>query len=276
MRDLNSVGSSLSRRALTRLGAGGLGLGLATRWRGAAAQEATPAMAEAIPPLVQAWAAAWTAGDRDALLALYTDDASFEEVAFGEVSTGNEAIGATLDREFAAFQDITVDVTNAFQVDGHAAAEVVFAGTYASQMPGGPPASGQRFSVRVAVIFDLGGERIRRETDYFDAYEFLVQLGALPAPAGEGTPMAATEGQMVQVSLTDMAIAPSMTTFTVGVPYTFIVKNDGQTEHEMVIEPRGVIDKPLEVDGQEAEAPDLEPGQTKTLTWTFTELASTS
>ena len=68
-----------------------------------------------------------------------------------------------------------------------------------------------------------------------------------------------------------MTITPSLTTFKVGQPYDFVVTNVGQTEHEMVIEHRGDVDKPMEVDGQESEAADIEPGKTKTLTWTFTE-----
>ena len=87
---------------------------------------------------------------------------------------------------------------------------------------------------------------------------------------GEGTPVASTGEQTVQVSLTDMAIASSLTTFTVGVPYTFVVTNNGQVEHEMVIEPRGAVDEPMEVNGQESEADEIEPGQTKSVTWTFT------
>jgi uncharacterized cupredoxin-like copper-binding protein len=83
-----------------------------------------------------------------------------------------------------------------------------------------------------------------------------------PAAAGAGT-VAVTESEMV--------IVAAQTTFKVGQPYTFVVTNRGTTEHELVIEKRGDVDRPLEQGGQEAEAPDISPGQSKTLTWTFTE-----
>ncbi|MFL5514975.1 MAG: cupredoxin domain-containing protein [Gemmatimonadales bacterium] len=91
------------------------------------------------------------------------------------------------------------------------------------------------------------------------------------ATPGSGTPSTAASGQTVQVSLIDLQVVPSRTTFQVGVPYTFVVTNNGQVQHEMVIEHKGDVDKPLAAGGQVAEAADLDPGQSKTVTWTFTE-----
>jgi uncharacterized cupredoxin-like copper-binding protein len=95
---------------------------------------------------------------------------------------------------------------------------------------------------------------------------------------GLATPMSgtlraagATQPITVPVALVEMTITPAQTTFKVGQPYTFVVTNNGATEHEMVIERRGADDQALQANGQEAEAADLDPGQTKTLTWTFTE-----
>jgi uncharacterized cupredoxin-like copper-binding protein len=90
-------------------------------------------------------------------------------------------------------------------------------------------------------------------------------MGGTPSAAG------ATQPITVPVSLVEMTITPAQTTFKVGQPYTFVVTNNGTIEHEMVIERRGAVDQALEANGQEAEAADLDPGQTKTLTWTFTE-----
>jgi uncharacterized cupredoxin-like copper-binding protein len=87
-----------------------------------------------------------------------------------------------------------------------------------------------------------------------------------------GTPSAAgaTPSITVPVALAEMTIAPAQTTFQVGQPYTFVVTNRGVAQHELVIEPAGAVDQPLAANGQEAEAADVDPGQTKTLTWTFT------
>jgi uncharacterized cupredoxin-like copper-binding protein len=87
--------------------------------------------------------------------------------------------------------------------------------------------------------------------------------------AGLATPVAGPG--TVAITEREMEISAAQTTFKVGQPYTFIVTNAGTTDHELVIEHRGDVDKPLRENGQEAEAPDIAPGQTKTLTWTFTE-----
>jgi steroid delta-isomerase-like uncharacterized protein len=156
-----------------------------------AAQEASPAAPPAtLPPPLAEWAAAYSSGDADRLLALYTDDALWEEVAIGLAASGQDEIRAHLDRLFTAVPDFTVDVTNGFVAGDQAVVEWVISGTYSADFPGLPPAAGQHFSLRGASVFELTDGKIRRYTEYWDAYAFLVQLGALPAPgAASGTPM---------------------------------------------------------------------------------------
>ena len=157
-----------------------------------AAQEASPAASPAaLPPLLAAWATAVNSGDVDQVLALYTDDALWEEVAIGLAASGQGEIRAHLDRLYTAVPDFTVDVTNGFVTGDQAVVEWEISGTYSSDFPGLPPAAGQHFSIRGASVFALADGKIRRYTEYWDAYQFLVQLGALPAPgaAPSGTPM---------------------------------------------------------------------------------------
>jgi steroid delta-isomerase-like uncharacterized protein len=157
-----------------------------------AAQEASPAAPPAtLPPPLAEWAAAYSSGDADRLLALYTDDALWEEVAIGLAAHGQDEIRAHLDRLFTAVPDFTVDVNNGFVAGDQAVVEWVISGTYSADFPGLPPAAGQHFSLRGASVFELTDGKIRRYTEYWDAYAFLVQLGALPATgtAAPGTPM---------------------------------------------------------------------------------------
>ena len=157
-----------------------------------AAQEASPgASPAALPSPLAEWAAAYSSADADRLLALYTDDALWEEVAIGLAASGQDEIRAHLDRLYTAVPDFTVDVTNGFVAGDQAVVEWEISGTYSSDFPGLPPAAGQHFSIREASVFALADGKIRRYTEYWDAYQFLVQLGALPAPsaAPSGTPM---------------------------------------------------------------------------------------
>lgn len=85
----------------------------------------------------------------------------------------------------------------------------------------------------------------------------------------------------VQVTMTEFAFESSLTNFQVGIPYEFVVTNDGDEEHEiMVMEP--MEDSP-DMDMEELdelalwsiEAEDLQPGETATYTYTFTSPAET-
>ena len=98
------------------------------------------------------------------------------------------------------------------------------------------------------------------------------QFGAMATPPAMmmgGTP--AAESTTIDVSLQEFTIMASQTTFKVGVEYTFNVTNNGQYQHEFVIEKAGANDEPLETDGGEAEIEPFDGGTTNTLTFTFTE-----
>jgi steroid delta-isomerase-like uncharacterized protein len=154
-----------------------------------AAQDPTP-MAGTLPTAlqVQEWAVAWSEHDDGArLAALYTDEATHEEVPSGTVFTGPEAIGGYAKSHFEAFPDVALDLTSAFTSGNWAAAEWVYGGTYTGSLPGLPPGAGQPFSVRGTAIFELDGGKIRRSASYFDFYSLLVQLGVLPAPEAESS-----------------------------------------------------------------------------------------
>ena len=82
----------------------------------------------------------------------------------------------------------------------------------------------------------------------------------------------------VQVTATDFAFQSSLTDFEVGVPYHFVVTNNGQTEHEfMIVKPIPAGSMDMEQMDQMAighiEEDDLQPGDTATVDVTFTEPA---
>jgi steroid delta-isomerase-like uncharacterized protein len=154
-----------------------------------AAQEASPATSPAaLPPPLAAWLAAFNAGDADRLLALFSDDGLWEEPAIGLAARGPEAIRGHLERLFTAAPDIRYDVTSSVVSGDRAVLEWVVTGTYQADFPGLPPAADQPFSFRGASVFEMEDGTIQRYTEYWDAYAFLVQLGALPAPEAAGTP----------------------------------------------------------------------------------------
>jgi len=153
-----------------------------------AAQDTTP-MAGTVPPALQEWAAAWSEHDDGArLAALYTSDATHEEIPSGTIFQDPEEIAGYAQSHFAAFPDVALRLTSAFAAGDWAAAEWVYGGSYTGSLPGLPPGAGQPFSVRGAAIFELQDGKIRRSASYFDFYSLLVQLGVLPPPRPAGTP----------------------------------------------------------------------------------------
>lgn len=181
------LGGSVSRRtALRGLSSGTAALVLASGSRPGhvVAQDATPS---AMSPLITEWAAAWT-GDPAGVANLHADDAVLEDVATGAVFEGADAIRAHIEEIRAGLPDADMTVSSGFIGDDHAALEYVFSGTYTGQLPGLFPGSGQPVTVRGAALFELKAGRIVREAHYYDAYAFLIQLGALPAPSAVATP----------------------------------------------------------------------------------------
>lgn len=146
------------------------------------AQDATPAAeATAIPPVLTHWAKVWSSGKADELAALYTEDAVYTEVPTGIVSHGRDEIAAFINDTLAAYPGVQVIPRSGFRGGQKAVLEADFVGT---------SKTGKKFSVPFVAIFEFDGKLISRETDYFDLYGFMQQLGLLPA--SEATPMAGT------------------------------------------------------------------------------------
>jgi hypothetical protein len=78
-----------------------------------------------------------------------------------------------------------------------AMAELVLPAERRSPLAGLPPAADQPFSFRGVSGFEMTEGKIQRDTEYWDAYAFLVQLGGLPVPAAStptGVPQRAENG----------------------------------------------------------------------------------
>jgi uncharacterized cupredoxin-like copper-binding protein len=85
----------------------------------------------------------------------------------------------------------------------------------------------------------------------------------------------AADATVVKATEEEYRVNLSSNTIPVGTPVRFEVTNKGKIQHEFVIERAGGVDDALEEEreGQEvdAEIEAFNPGQTKTLEWTFTQ-----
>ena len=157
-------------------------LGLSASWGGTVtAQEASPeATPGAIPPLLMQWAEAWSSHDAEQVVALYAEDAVYEEIPTNTIAQGHDEIRTFVEGTHAAFSDIQVTPRHGFQGEDWAVLEGDFAGR---------SADGASFSVPFIVIMELDGDLIHRSADYFDLNAVLTQIGAAPAAAA-ATPAA--------------------------------------------------------------------------------------
>jgi steroid delta-isomerase-like uncharacterized protein len=147
-------------------------VGIMAPWAssGVIAQQGTPE-AKSIPPLLAAWAEAWSSGDPTQMAALYTEDGVYEEVPTGVVARGPDEITAFIADTYAALPVAQVTPRRGFQVEDWAVMEADFSGE---------SAAGASFSIPFLVVFEQEGDKIVRNADYFDLSSFMAQLGAPP------------------------------------------------------------------------------------------------
>jgi uncharacterized cupredoxin-like copper-binding protein len=102
------------------------------------------------------------------------------------------------------------------------------------------------------------------------ATEAPTEAGATEAPA--------TSGNQVDITLADNTIDASITTFQVGVPYTFVITNAGQHAHNFNINPpvsvAGSLEGALNSALLAVPQNQLGAGQTATVEFTFPETAA--
>ena len=121
------------------------------------------------------WAQEWSSPhDLERLVALFTDDVLYEDVPTGAVSHGKDELRAFANAFFAAYPDITFDLTSAFAKSRQGGAEWVARGTDLGDRPG-RPATGKSFELRGASIFEFADGKIRRCSDYRDRVSQLNQ-----------------------------------------------------------------------------------------------------
>lgn len=126
--------------------------------------------------LVQAYYDAFNRGDRDAMLALLTDDVA-HDLNQGARETGRDAFRAFMARMDRCYAEQLHDVVVMANGDGtRAAAEYVVHGTYRSDDEGLPPASGQRYVLPGGAFFDIRDGRIARVTNYYNLGDWIAQV----------------------------------------------------------------------------------------------------
>jgi steroid delta-isomerase-like uncharacterized protein len=128
--------------------------------------------------LIQTYYSTFNSSDREAFLALLTDDV-VHDINQGGAETGRTAFRAFLERMDRCYREQVCDLVVFAAEDGtRGAAEFYIEGEYLSTDEGLPPAAGQRYRLRVGAFFDLQDGKVRRVTNYYNLEEWLRQVGA--------------------------------------------------------------------------------------------------
>jgi len=126
--------------------------------------------------LVEAYYAAFNAGDRAAMLALLTEDIA-HDLNQGARETGRAAFAGFMQRMDASYRERLADIVVMASADGRrAAAEYVVHGEYLTDDAGLPPANGQRYVLPGGAFFDIADGRIARVSNYYNLEDWLAQV----------------------------------------------------------------------------------------------------
>ena len=131
---------------------------------------------EQIRRLVSELYAAWSLHRPEAIDAIFTDDAVYEDVAAGQRHNGKKAIKEFFCATFAWAPDFRVNMLSLTIGNDSAATEWISEGIQTGPI-GDLPASGNGFRLRGASILTFRDGKIANVTDYYDMTTFKRQLG---------------------------------------------------------------------------------------------------
>ncbi len=99
----------------------------------------------------------------------------------------------------------------------------------------------------------------------------LLIVSMLVVQGARAKPPAANKPVEVKVLVKEYKVLLSTDHVPANTPITFTFTNVGTVTHEAVLEKAGVVDQPLEINGEGSEVEDIAPGETKSATWTISE-----
>lgn len=128
--------------------------------------------------LIDHYYAVFNSGNREAMLALLTDDV-VHDINQGGAEVGAGAFRVFLERMDRCYaEQVEERVVFANPEGTRGAAEFFISGTYLQTDEGLPPATGQKYRLRVGAFFDIRAAKVARVTNYYNLQEWLDQIGA--------------------------------------------------------------------------------------------------
>ncbi|MGA4447056.1 nuclear transport factor 2 family protein [Ectopseudomonas chengduensis] len=127
--------------------------------------------------LVQAYYAAFNAGDMPAFLDLLADDV-VHDINQGERQVGKATFAAFMDKMNRCYRERLADIVVMQNAAGdRAAAEFVVHGEYLADDEGLPPANGQTYVLPAGAFFEIKHGKVARISNYYNLNDWVAQVG---------------------------------------------------------------------------------------------------
>jgi len=133
-------------------------------------------MHDAATIIVEAYYAAFNAGDRAQFLSLLTDDV-VHDINQGGKEIGIDAFNKFLDHMDECYAEQITDIVILTNATGdRAAAEFTVHGTYLKTDTGLPPANGQTYTLPAGAFFTLRDGKVARISNYYNLPDWMSQV----------------------------------------------------------------------------------------------------
>lgn len=127
--------------------------------------------------LVQAYYAAFNAGDMPAFLDLLTEDV-VHDINQGERQVSKVTFAAFMDKMNRCYRERLTDIVIMQNAEGtRAAAEFVVHGEYLADDEGLPPANGQTYVLPAGAFFEIKDGKVARISNYYNLNDWVAQVG---------------------------------------------------------------------------------------------------
>ena len=123
--------------------------------------------------------AAWNSHDWEKTSLFYTDDCVMEDLP-SRICHGKRELAAYYNDLLIGYPDLNFAAKSCFSSGNQIATEWMMSGTHTGNSPRFK-ATGKRFSIPGVSILEIQGGKITRETDYWNMYSLLQQLGIMPS-----------------------------------------------------------------------------------------------
>ena len=126
---------------------------------------------------------AWSSRDVDGIVACFTEDSTFTDLAMQETFEGHAGIRQFAESTFGAFSEFQWTADQMLEDGDRVCTEWHFSALQKIDIPG-MPATGKRADIPGVTVDELRDGRIHRHRDYWSLATYLQQIGAMPAPGG--------------------------------------------------------------------------------------------